>query len=371
MASIRVKRLSTGQSAYLVRFRAPDGKERTKQFKRKRDADRYAQLIEIDRAQGSFVDPRLGKLTVGEWWDRWWPTVHGLRATTRVRDEASFRTHARPTFGDVPLARVDRTSAREWVAALSARGDLAPATVVKAVQVFNKTMRAAVDDRLIAANPVEKLPVPKIEREEMRFLTVDELWKLADAIDPRYRAFVLVGGYGGLRVGEMLALRWGRVDLLRRQVHVAQTLTDLAGTVTFGPPKTNAAVRTVGLPGFVSDELARLATPPVDADGLVFKSPEGRPVRPGLFRSRFWNPAVEAAGLSPLRIHDLRHTAVSLWIAAGAGPKPVAVRAGHTSVSIVLDRYGHLYPHQDSMLVSALESPQFSGSELSARRTSS
>ncbi len=66
MASIRVKRLSTGHSACLVRFRAPDGKERTKQFKRKRDADRYAQLIEIDRAQGSFVDPRLGKLTVGE-----------------------------------------------------------------------------------------------------------------------------------------------------------------------------------------------------------------------------------------------------------------------------------------------------------------
>jgi integrase len=68
-----------------------------------------------------------------------------------------------------------------------------------------------------------------------------------------------------------------------------------------------------------------------------------------------WLPAVERADLGHLRIHDLRHTAVSLWIAEGANPKQVAVRAGHTSVSVVLDRYGHLYPQHDDELVNALE----------------
>ena len=62
------------------------------------------------------------------------------------------------------------------------------------------------------------------------------------------------------------------------------------------------------------------------------------------FRARAWRPVTKAAGLDGLRIHDLRHTAVALWIAAGASPKEVAALAGHTSVSFTLDRYGHLYP---------------------------
>ncbi len=210
MASIRTKRLSNGKSAYLVRFRAADGQERSRQFARRRDAERFAHLIEVDRSQGSFVDPRLGKITVEDWFERWWPTVTNLRPTTRARDEASFRNHVLPTFGSMPLSRVDRTSLREWVARLSDPDDggLAPATVSKAVQVFNKAMRAALEDRLISVNPVERLPLPKIEREEMRFLTPDELRRLADTIDARYRAFVLLAGYSGLRVGELLALRW-------------------------------------------------------------------------------------------------------------------------------------------------------------------
>jgi len=88
-----------------------------------------------------------------------------------------------PTFGSTPLARVDRTSLREWVAQLSDPdgAGLAPGSVVKTVQVFNKVMRAALEDRLIMANPVERLPLPKIEREEMRFLTPEELWRPACA----------------------------------------------------------------------------------------------------------------------------------------------------------------------------------------------
>lgn len=357
MASIRVRKLANGQTAYLVRFRAPDGKERTKQFSRRRDAERYGHLTEVDRGQGSFVDPRLGRITVQEWFERWWPTVTELRPTTRARDETMFRAHVIPTFGSTALARVDRTNLREWVARLSDpdQADLAPASVTKVVQVFNKTMRAAMEDRLIASNPVERLPVPKIEREEMRFLTAEELWHLADIIDRRYRPFVLLAGYSGLRLGEVLALRWKHVDLLRRQVTVIETLTDLAGVLTFGAPKTKASIRTVGMPSFVADALATIPARPPDGDELVFRSPEGHPVRPSLFRSRFWLPAVDAAGLSPLRIHDLRHTAVALWIAAGANPKQIAVRAGHTSVSVVLDRYGHLFPQQETALIEALE----------------
>jgi integrase len=358
VASIRTKRLSNGKAAYLVRFRAANGQERSKQFSRRRDAENFANVTEVDRAQGSFVDPRLGRITVAQWFERWWPTVTNLRRTTRARDEASFRNHVLPTFGSMPLARVDRTSLREWVAQLSDPEDgagLAPASVAKAVQVFNKAMQAALEDRLIMANPVERLPLPKIEREEMRFLTPEELWRLADGIGDRYRAFVLLAGYSGLRIGELLALRWKHIDMLRRHVTVMETLTDLAGQLSFGPPKTRAALRTVTVPGFVIEELARVPALPPDPNDLVFMSPEGHPVRPTSFRRRFWNPAVIEADLSPLRVHDLRHTAVALWIAAGANPKQIAARAGHTSVSVVLDRYGHLLPQHDDQLMAALE----------------
>jgi integrase len=73
------------------------------------------------------------------------------------------------------------------------------------------------------------------------------------------------------------------------------------------------------------------------------------------FRHRIWRPAARAAGLDGLRIHDLRHTAVALWIAAGANPKEIAARAGHTSVSFTLDRYGHLYPDADQTLRDRLD----------------
>jgi hypothetical protein len=86
--------------------------------------------------------------------------------------------------------------------------------------------------------------------------------------------------------------------------------------------------------------------------GRVAGAPGG-PLRVTLFRQRFWLPAAKAAGLDGLRIHDLRHTAVALWIAAGANPKEVAARAGHASVSFTLDRYGHLYPEADLNLASA------------------
>jgi integrase len=90
-------------------------------------------------------------------------------------------------------------------------------------------------------------------------------------------------------------------------------------------------------------------------DDHVFTAPEGGPLRIVGFRNRIWRPATKAAGVEGLRIHDLRHTAVALWIAAGASPKEVAVRAGHTSVSFTLDRYGHLYPETDAKLRDRLD----------------
>lgn len=365
MASIVKKALGDGSAAYLVRFRTVDGKQRSKQFSRKKDAEAFAARTETEKHTGQFVDPRLGKITLNEWVDQWWPTVTNLRPSTRERDDMYMRRHIRPTFGTTPIASIDRTTIREWLAMLLEHEDkkLAPATVHKVSQILNKALRAAQEDRLISANPAERMSLPKIEREEMRFLNAAEVHRLADAIDPRYRGFVLLGGYGGLRLGEMLALQVGRVDAARQRVRVTETLVDLNGYQTIGPPKTRAAVRTVTVPTFVIEALNLEGRAPTD---FAFESPEGGAVRGSSWRRRFWRPATLTAQVAPLRIHDLRHTAISLWIAAGANPKQVAVRAGHSSVSVVFDRYGHLYEDQDAPLLAALEAGATNVSRLGA-----
>ena len=188
----------------------------------------------------------------------------------------------------------------------------------------------------------------------MRFLTPAEVGRLADAIDPRYRAMILVAAYAGLRVGELAGLRRDRVDILRGRVEVAEIAVEVRGALTFGPPKTKAGRRAIALPRSVTAELdTHLRT--WSASAFVFPSPDGATLRVPAWRRRQWNPAVVAADLAPLRPHDLRHTAVALWIAAGANVLEVARRAGHSSTSFTLDRYGHLFPEADTNLADRLD----------------
>jgi integrase len=161
-----------------------------------------------------------------------------------------LRWLALPRFGDTSLAAISQRDVRAWVAELSAQG-LAPATVQKAYQLLGKVMGAAVDAGMLAQSPCRRVPLPKAEREEMRFLTPAEVATLAEAIRPRYRALVLVGAYGSLRIGELAGLRRGRVDLLRGTVTVAEIMVEVQGVLHMGPPKTRASRRTVGLPRFV------------------------------------------------------------------------------------------------------------------------
>jgi integrase len=350
-----VRKAPGGRPGWQARYYDPAGRRRTKTFKLKEDARAFANTAEADIVRGQWIDPAGGKVRFEEWFDRWWTTTVNLRPSTRARDESYARNHLLPHFGTMQLAAIDHFAIRSWVAELAASG-LAPATVVKAHQLIGKVLRAAVDAQLIPSSPAERVPLPRVEREEMRFLGPDEIARLAATIDPRYRALVLVGAYGGLRAGELFGLRRRRVELLHARVEVAEILVDVRGHQLFGSPKTRAGHRTVPLPRSVTEELAsHLGRVSGGPDDLVFTAPHGGPIRASGFRRRVWLPAVDAAGLAPLRLHDLRHTAVALWIAAGASSTEIATRAGHSSVSTVLDRYGHLLPERRGEVTDALE----------------
>jgi len=357
----RVRNLKT---TYRARYRDPAGREHAKVFARKADAQRFLTEMENHKLKGTWTDPALGRVLFRDWLGEWWATTTNLRPTTRERNETLLRRYALPRFGDVALVAISQRDVRAWVADLNGRG-LAPATVQKAYQLLGKVMGAAVDAGMVMQTPCRRVPLPKVEREEMRFLTPAEIARLADAIDQRYRALVLVAAYGGLRIGELAGLRRRRVDLLRGTVEVAEIVTEAEGVLRFGPPKTRAGRRTVGLPRAVVDELAAYLVR-AESEAFVFAAPEGGPLRVHGFRARVWRPATRRAELDGLRIHDLRHTAVALWIAVGANPKEVAARAGHTSVSFTLDRYGHLYPEADTALRDRLDALYVAGEQAGA-----
>ena len=123
-------------------------------------------------------------------------------------------------------------------------------------------------------------------------------------------------------------------------------------------PKTRAGRRTVPMSDTVAGALQRHLAEFVadDPAALVFGGAGGGVLRAGSWRSRFWRPAIREACLDGVRIHDLRHTAVSLWIAARADPKQIASWAGHMTTSVVLDRYGHLYEGNDADVLARLDS---------------
>ena len=355
MAHVKRRRLSNGKAAYLVRYRDPAGRERSRQFTRKTDAEGFLHSTEVARRDGSWLDPARSKLRLRDWVTLWEPSTVNLSPSTKARQDGIVEGHILPRFGDLPLARIENAAVQAWVAEMSAQG-LAPSTVKKNYDVFAKCVQAAVDDQRIHRNPARPVRLPRIgDQDEMRFLAVPEIDALAAVIDPAYRAWLLFMAYSGLRFGEGAALRWGRVNLLRGRAEVLESVVEVRGTLLFGPPKTRAGRRVVPLPQTVRTELAQLTPPHPDPDAFVFVSPKDDVLRVNNFRRRVWDPALDAAGLQGVRIHDLRHTAISLWIAVGLNPKEVSVRAGHSNVAFTLQRYGHLYPESEDQMAAALD----------------
>ena len=316
------KRTRNGKMTYRARYRDSAGREHGKVFKRKADAQRFLTEMENAKLKGTWTNPALGRVPFSEWFAEWQRTTATLRPNTEARDELLFRLHILPRFGPVPLAKIGQRDVRTWIADLTAK-ELAASTVQRAYQLLSKVMGAAVDAGMIPQTPCRRVPLPKIERNEMRFLNPAEIVCLADAIRPDYRALILLGAYGGLRIGEIAGLRRGRIDLSRGTVQVVEIITEPKGLLHIGPPKTRAARRTVGLPRVVVEILAERLVTPGAAEDFVFAGPKGGALRVSVFRSRFWRPAVRAAGLDGLRIHDLRHTAV----ACGSRPAPTPKRS--------------------------------------------
>jgi len=158
------------------------------------------------------------------------------------------------------------------------------------------------------------------------------------------RALILMAGFTGLRWGELAALHREHLDLLRGSVDVRYSVSEVNGHIEEVGTKTGER-RTVPLPKFLCDVLLEHLGQFSSPDGHVFASPEGGPLRRQNFYSRYFKPALGRAGLDPkLRFHDLRHSAASIAINRGANVLQVQNMLGHSSATVTLDTYSHVFP---------------------------
>ncbi len=326
-----------------ARYRGPDGRQHSKAFARKVDADKWlrGELAKADR--GEWVDPGAGSVSVEEWSRRWLAGRVRLTETTKVGYEGILRSRIWPTFGPVPVSKVTRNAVAQWLADMT-NGGLSVSRVRNCYNVLAAALDAAVSEGLVSRNVSRGVELPPEPIREHRFLSAEEVERLASVVPGHEdRVLVLVLSYGGLRWGEAVALRIGRVDVLRRRLEVVENASEVGGRLVFGEPKTHRR-RTVHLPGFVVEELARhLEHRAKDADAFVWTAPKGGPLGYGAYRRRVWDPAVEEAGLDGLTPHALRHSCASLMHAAGADVKAISQQLGHRSPVVTMTVYTHLF----------------------------
>jgi len=389
------------------RWNDPAGKERSKSFARKLDAERHLVAIEDAKLRGAYVDPAAGRVKLGVQAERWYATKAALAPSTRRDYRKSLDLDVLPAFRDTPLAAIDALAVEEWLAKLAVgdpdveppRGPLGVKRRAKARAVLSMVLDSAVKGGKLARNAAKEVKAPKGQRREMHFLDAAQVEALAAAIDPRYRALVLFAAYLGVRPSELVALRMGRLDLLRGTARICEAAPEVDGKLCWGGVKTDEA-RTVRVLRSVAEEVgAMLAAQsssqndqedenPEDGDpgvedsaALVFTAPRGGPLRFSKWVDATFKPALRAANEAiaklpkdrrpaplpeDLRLYDLRHTCASLLIREGATVKAVQKQLGHATASITLDTYGHLFPDELPALAERLDATR--AGALAARR---
>ena len=351
-----IRRHPVDSSRWQVRYIDPTGRERSKTFRRKVDAERFLIQTEAEKQRGEWVDPELSATRLSDWAHHWLTTRTNLKPKTYAGYESLLRIHILPRFGAERLDRIDIVAIEAWVADMVAAG-LSASRTQQAYRVLSQVLKAAVRARYLTGNPAVGISLPRRTRREHLFLTPDEVDRLADAVRDRHRVLVYILAYGALRWGEAAALRLRRVDVLRGRIEVAESLSSVGGKLHFGSTKSHR-IRIVLVPRFLREMLNEHIVTYAGSgpDGLVFTASNGAPLRNSNFSRNVWKPAVAAAGVPVgLRIHDLRHTAVALLIRQGAHPEAIKRYVGHSSITVTMDTYGHLFPSDAEDLADKLD----------------
>ena len=349
---------------YEVRYRLPNGQTTRKRgFTTKRDARAYMHTTEVSKSTGAFVSTSAGRVTVDNVADSWKRGQDAKAAKTRQSNLNAYSHDVLPRWGTTPVGKVKRSHVQAWLSDMIA-AETGVATMERALGVLRQILDLAVADGNLAANPAAGVSAPKRLHKARGYLTHAQVEELATEAGPRGHDVILFLAYTGLRIGEAAGLQAQDVDLTRRRVTVERAVTEV-GAAKYKAPKTHER-RTVPYPEFLDDIMAARVRGK-NRDAPLFTSEAGTVLTPSNWRNRTLAPAVEAVVERTAEIraeeaaeaadghpstpefpvittHDLRHTAASLAISAGANVKAVQRMMGHAKASMTLDTYADLFP---------------------------
>ena len=355
MASVK-KRPERG-GKWRARYRDESGRQHSKHFDRKVDAEAWLVAEQSAILRDEWVDPRAGRVPFREFAEKWL-AAQTFDESTREAVASRLRAHINPTFGDTPLRAIRPSDVQAWV-----RGRqlvVAPSFVRVLLANLSSILGAAVADGLIVRNPCASSSVRAPRKVERRVVpwTSEQVLAVTAAVPEAYRALVTLAAGCGLRQGECFGLRVEDVEFLERRVQVRQQVKIVGSKLVLASPK-GGRQRTVPLPDVVAVALSeRLRQHPAGDDGLIFTTRERKPINRGYFNREIWKPALVAAGIDPTRangMHACRHHYASVLLDAGESIKAVSEYLGHADPGFTLRVYTHLMPASEDRARKAID----------------
>jgi integrase len=344
------------RTGYLVRWREDTGRVVSERRRTFDEARTLKAEVETALAKGTYVDKDVRKQTFETYATQVIESSLELRNATREHYRTTLRRHLIPRLGEVSMGELTAPRVRAALADMQQQG-VGVHAIQHALRTLSKVVTQAMTDGVLHRNPLAGVKPPRAERREIVILTPQQVTAVAEAIRPKYRLAVYLAAYGQLRIGEIGGLRKDDIDYERRVIHVRRSVSTHGSKVEVGPPKSKASRRTVALPAWLMGEILehQLHLEFNDSEGYLFRA-ETELIHHSTMWP-IWREALAAAGFSePLpRFHDLRHTGVALLIQQGAHPKMIQSRVGHTSITMTMDVYGHLFPGTDEELARGLE----------------
>lgn len=343
MGSVLAYENAKGERLYRILYRKPDHKQTQERgFRRKKDAELRLAELELGKAKGEFVNPSDARETFESVAVSWLKSQQGVMKPSSYRVlESSWETHVRKKWGSRQLGGIRHSELQAWVSNLSA--EKSATTVLRAHGVVAAVLDVAVKDRRIARNVARGLALPRKKKKSRAYLTHQQVDMLAK--QATYPDVVLFLAYTGLRWGEVTGIRVKSLDSVKRRVSVEENAVMVGGQVIVGTPKTHET-RQVPYPEFLDDGIA--ATSAVKhREALVFGDGLTHLRLPNSERGWFRGAVDRCQAADPtfpkVTPHDLRHTAASLAISAGANVKAVQRMLGHASAAMTLDTYSDLF----------------------------
>ena len=337
-----IKKMASGK--YQVRFRDESKRQRAKSFARKKDAEAFEAKVKTEVNNGLWLDPVVAHENLEDIWIDFYELKKGKKKNTLIDYENIWRNHLAPRWGRVSVFRIDQIEFDKWVIAKR----LSPQRIGKIHLIMSMLLDHAVKRKNLKHNPLKdalgrrskaNLPKPSIEIAT-NFLTLGQLMKVAEN-SGFYRDVVLVLGLCGLRWGELVGLQVKDLNVSVGTLTIRRSLVEINGKLEESTTKSHRW-RIVHLPEVLQTVCHRWVFEK-NQDDPLFHTVEGTFLRNTNFTRRIFIPALLKSEVKKIRIHDLRHSAASIAISAGATPNMVKEMLGHSDVQLTMRVYAHIF----------------------------